>query len=128
MPLWLRRDGRTRGPYWLVWVRNVLDPAEEKYFLSNAAPGTPIETILHVAFRRWPVERCLQDAKSKLGMSHFEVRKYLAIERHLLITQLSHLFLARQADRLRGEKSGGHDLPSSHRGGRHDRRVGAVAA
>jgi len=128
MPLWLRRDGRTLGPYWLVWVRNVLDPAEEKYFLSNAAPGTPLEAILHVAFRRWPVERCLQDAKSKLGMSHFEVRKYLAIERHLLITQLSHLFLARQTDRLRGGKSGGHDLPSSRRGGRHDRRVAAVAA
>ena len=128
MPLWLRRDGRTLGPYWLGWVRNVLDPAEEKYFLSNAAPGTPIETILHVAFRRWPVERCLQDAKSKLGMSHFEVRKYLAIERHLLITQLSHLFLARQADRLRGGESGDHDLPSSRRRGRHDRRVAAVAA
>jgi SRSO17 transposase len=128
MPIWLRRAGQTLGPYWLVWTRNALDPTEEKYFLSNAAPGTPIETILHVAFRRWPVERCLQDAKSKLGMSHFEVRKYLAIQRHLLITQLSHFFLARQTDRLRGGKSRGHDLSGSRRRRRHDRRVAAPAA
>lgn len=104
---WLPRDGDPVGPYWLVVARNVLDPSEIKYFLSNAASGVPLTAILHVAFGRWPVERCLQDEKSELGLSHFEVRCYPALKRHLLITQVSHLFLARQTQRLRGEKSGG---------------------
>ena len=112
VPCWLPRDGV--GPYWLVMARNALHPDEIKYFLSNAAAGVPLPAILHVAFGRWPVERCLQDEKSELGLSHFEVRCYPALKRHLLITQVSHLFLARQTQRLRGEKSRDHFAASPH--------------
>jgi len=45
----------------------------------------------------------LQDKKGELGLSHFEVRTYQAVMRHLYITMVSHLFLARQTQRLRGE-------------------------
>ena len=112
---WMLRDGQVVGPYWLIVARDVLEPTQVKYFLSNAAPGTPLEVILHVAFSRWPIERCLQDEKTELGMSHFEVRHYLCVVRHLLLTLVSHLFLARQTERLWGEKPGDHDLPDSHR-------------
>ncbi len=111
VPCWLPRSV---GPYWLVMARNALHPDEVKYFMSNAAAGVPLATILHVAFGRWPVERRLQDEKSELGLSHFEVRCYPALKRHLLITQVSHLFLARQTERLRGEKSGDHTAASPH--------------
>ena len=104
-PFWLQHDGQVRGPYWLIYARNVLNPKEEEYFLCNASPGTPREVILHVAFALWPVERTLEDEKDELGMSHFEVRKYDAIMRHLAVTQVSHLFLARQTERLRGGKT-----------------------
>lgn len=120
---WLRRDGQPLGPYWISWARNVLNPAEEKFFLSNAPPETRLETILHVAFARWPIERCFEDKKTELGLSHFEVRKYQALCRHLLITQASHLFLAEQTQRLRGEKSGDHPLSSPQRRQRPDRRL-----
>ena len=126
-PFWLQRDGHVLGPYWLIVARNVLDPTEEKYFLSNAGPGTPLEVILHVAFGRWPMERTLQDDKDELGLSHFEVRKYEAIMRHLSVTQVSHLFLARQTERLRGEKSGDHPVPSADGRQRVDRRAAAAA-
>ncbi len=89
------------GPYWLVAARNVLDRDEIKYFLSDASPGVPLEVILHVAFHRWSVERTLEDEKDELGLDHFEVRKYVSVLRHLRITQVSHLFLARQTERLR---------------------------
>jgi SRSO17 transposase len=112
-PFWMHRGDRIVEPYWLVIARNVLDPREVKYFLSNAAPGTPLETILHVAFSRWPVERCLRDEKTELGLSHFEVRTYGSIVRHLLLTVVSHLFLTRQTQGLRGKKPGDHDLPGS---------------
>ena len=123
---WLPRSGGVVGPYWLVAARNVLDRDEVKFFLSNAAPGTPLEVILHVAFSRWPVERCLQDEKTELGLSHFEVRSYPAVKRHLLITQASHLFLARQTERLRGEKSRDDSATSSPRGRCIDRRPAAA--
>lgn len=120
-PCWLPRNGGVVGPYWLIIARNVLDPREVKYFISNAAPGVPLPAILHVAFSRWPVERCLQDEKTELGLSHFEVRCYPALKRHLLITQVSHLFLARQTARLRGEKSRGHSAANPHGCGRPNR-------
>jgi SRSO17 transposase len=122
---WMKREGRVVGPYWLVAARNVLDRDTVKYFLSNAAAGVPLEAILHVAFSRWSVERTLEDEKSELGLSHFEVRKYPAVLRHLRITQVSHLFLARQTQRLAGKKSGGDDLAGSRRGQRHAGRVDA---
>jgi SRSO17 transposase len=124
--LWLRRDGVVLGPYWLIHARHVLNPREEKFFLSNAAPETRLETMLHVGFARWPVERCLEDKKTELGLSHFEVRNYPALERHLLITLVSHLFLAQQTDRLRGKKPAHHTLSGPHRRQRLDREL-AVA-
>ncbi|MFV0442131.1 MAG: IS701 family transposase [Planctomycetaceae bacterium] len=128
-PCWLPRAGNVVGPYWLVVARNVLNRDEVKFFVSNAAAGVPLPVVLHVAFGRWPVERCLQDEKSELGLSHFEVRCYPALKRHLLITQVSHLFLVRQTERLRGEKSGGEFAASSPRHQRGDRfRPTAAAA
>lgn len=114
-PCWLPRESGAVGPYWLIVARNVLHPAELKYFISNAGAGVPLPVLLHVAFGRWPVERCLQDEKSELGLSHFEVRLYPALKRHLLITQVSHLFLARQTVRLRGEKSGDYATANPRR-------------
>jgi SRSO17 transposase len=124
-PLWTKRDGRVVGPYWLVAARDRLDRDTVKYFLSNASAGVPLEAILHVAFSRRPVERCIEDEKSELGLSHFECRKYTAVLRHMRVTQLSHLFLARQTQRLAEKKSGCDDLPVARRGQRPDRRPAA---
>lgn len=130
-PFWMLRDGQVVGPYRLVVARDVLDPDEVKYFLSDAA-DVPLRVTMHVAFSRWPVERCLQDQKTELGRSHFECRKYDAVLRHLLLTQVSQLFLARQARRLnaeRGEKrrgpTNGDDVPGAHGRRRADRRAAA---
>ena len=113
--LWLKRGETIAGPYWLIAVRDRLDQETIKYFLSNASAGVPLEVLVHVGFSRWPVERCLEDEKSELGLSHFEVRKYDGVLRHLRITQVSHLFLARQTQRLAEKKSGGDDLPGAGR-------------
>jgi SRSO17 transposase len=127
-PFWLRRDGQVLGSYWLIYARNVLNPKEEKYFLCNASSGTPLEIILHVGFARWPMERTLEDKKDELGLSHFEVRKYDAIMRHFAVTQVSHLFLARQTERLRGEKPGDHFVPSTDSHERLDRCTAAASS
>src|SRR5712692_8175654 len=111
-PFWLCRDGQVLSGYHLVWAYNPLSPEEEKWFLVWDPLEDNLETWLHVGFARWPVERTLEDKKSELGLSHFEVRKYQAVMRHLYITMVSHLFLARQTKRLRGEKSGDHAEPA----------------
>ncbi len=92
-----------------------MSPEEEKWFLVWDPLEDNLETWLHVAFARWPVERTLEDKKSELGFSHFEVRKYQGLMRHLYITLVSHLFLARQTQRLRGEKPSDHAESSPRR-------------
>jgi SRSO17 transposase len=114
-PFWLCRGGQVLSGYQLIWAHDPLHPDEEKWFLVWDPLHDKLETWLHVAFARWPIERTLQDKKSELGLSHFEVRKYQALLRHFYITMVSHLFLARQTQRLRGEKPSGHAEPGPRR-------------
>jgi SRSO17 transposase len=112
-PFWLSRGDKVLGGYHLLWAYNPLHPDEEKWFLVWDPLEDKLETWLHVGFARWPVERTLEDKKSELGLSHFEVRKYQAVLRHTYITMVSHLFLARQTERLRGEKPRAHCEPGT---------------
>lgn len=99
----------------LVVARNVMDLNEIKFFVCNAPWDTAISTLLLVAFSRWRVERCFQDQKQEVGLDKWEGRSWLGLKRHLILTSVSYLFLARVRERLRGEKSGPHSLPSAHR-------------
>lgn len=112
--IYLKRDGLPTPPHGLLIARNVENPKEIKYFLANAPAGTPLEVLLHVAFCRAHVERCFEDEKSELGLSHFELRNYRGLCRHLIVTALTHLFLAEVRDQWRGEKSSVDGLPSPH--------------
>ena len=85
---------------WLIVARNVLSD-ELKYFLSNAPKETPAEVLLHVAFSRWHIERVFEDGKGQVGLDHFEVRGYLPLMRHLILSMVSFLFLVQQTQRLR---------------------------
>jgi SRSO17 transposase len=96
----------------LIVARNVLT-GEIKRFVSNAPPSVPLATLLRVAFTRWAVERCFQDAKGELGLSHFEVRTYRSLMRHMILTAVSFLFLARALAKRRGKKPAPDDLPAA---------------
>jgi SRSO17 transposase len=111
-PFYTKRDRVPTWAHWLIAARHPLS-AEVKYFVSDAPAGTPLEQLLRVAFSRWSVERCFQDAKSELGLSHFEVRNYQSLLRHMIITALSLLFLARATASRRGKKSPAHGLPGA---------------
>ena len=122
-PIYLKRDGLPTWPHWLIVARNVLDPNEVKYFVSNAPAGTPLEAMLFVGFQRYHVENCFEEEKGELGMDHFEVRNYTSLKRHLTLTAVSHLFLAKVRQKWRGEKSAPDGLPTPPGG----RGTGAVA-
>ena len=82
------------GPCWhLVVARNVLDPTEVKFFVSNAPPEALVGAILLAAFSRWRVERCFEDDKGEVGLDHYEGRRYPGLKRHLILSAISYLFL-----------------------------------
>jgi SRSO17 transposase len=108
---------------WLIWVVNE-QTGEEKYFVSNAAADAPVELLIRVGFRRWNVEHALRLGKQEIGLKHFEGQDYTALLRHLTLCLLMMGFVAEQAARLRGEKSGG-DGGASLRGA--ECRVAGVA-
>jgi SRSO17 transposase len=110
-------QGLPTRPYHLLVARNALDPNEVKYFLSNAPESTSVATLLRVAFTRWIIERAFEDSKTELGMDHFEVRKFCSIQRHLILSCLSHVFLSEFCLKHRGEKSGSDRLPGADRHG-----------
>ena len=85
-----------------------------KYFVSNAPAEAAVETLLLVAFSRWRVERCFRDQKQEIGLDQWEGRCYLGLKRHLLLSCVSYLFLARCRQRLREKKSGVDALPGSY--------------
>jgi SRSO17 transposase len=116
IPFWIKDEhGLPSRPHHLIVARNVLKPEEVKFFLSNAPEPTSLEVLLLVAFSRWHIERLFQDSKTELGMDHFEVRRYLSIMRHLVLTCISHLFLAEFWLAHREKKSGADHWPGADR-------------
>jgi SRSO17 transposase len=97
----------------LLIARNVLDPKEIKFFVSNAPPATGIGALLLVAFSRWRVERCFQEGKSEIGLDQYEGRRYLGLKRHLVLSAVSYLFLAKVRQEW-GEKPGVDGVPIAH--------------
>jgi SRSO17 transposase len=113
--VWLQdENGLPTRPHHLLVAYNVLEPEKIKYFISNAPENTSVETLLLVAFSRWKIERMFEDGKTELGMDHFEVRKFLSIRRHLILSCVSYLFLAEFHQEHRGEKSAPDGGPASH--------------
>jgi SRSO17 transposase len=108
-------DGLPGERWHLVVARNVLDPTEIKFFVSNASPEMPVGAILLAGFSRWHVERCFEDGKGEVGLDHYEGRCYPGLKRHLILSAISYLFLARTNRRLREKKAGVDRVPDPHR-------------
>ena len=106
-------NGLPTCPYHLLVAFNVLEPDTIKYFVSNGPQDTPVQTLLLVAFSRWKIERMFEDGKSELGMDHFEVRKFQSIQRHLILSCVSYLFLAEFHQDHREKKPGLDTLPGA---------------
>ena len=100
----MRRAGLPSRAHWLIVTR---DPhsGELKFFVSNASPGVPLEWLLYVAYSRWSIEQCFREEKDELGFDHFEVRGWQSIHRHMVLSQVSHLFVNKMRLQLVAEAS-----------------------
>ena len=104
-------------PLHLIVARDVLNPEDLKFFVGHAPAGTPVQTMLLVAFSRWRVERCFEDQKSEIGLDQYEGRRYTGLKRHLILSGVSYLFLARMRQEFGGENAGADGVPGAHGGG-----------
>ena len=112
--VWASRKSKPRAEScWLIWVVNE-KTGEEKYFVSNAPEEAKKELLVRVGFRRWTVEHAIRLGKQEMGLKHFEGQDYTALMRHLTLCLLMMGFVAEQAARLRGGKSGGDGGASMH--------------
>lgn len=87
------RDGLPGGVVWLVLRRNVEDPSEVKFFLSNAPETTPLATLVGMSGVRWAIEWCFAESKGELGLDHYETRSWLGWHHHMVLVMVAHHFL-----------------------------------
>ncbi len=84
------------GPrQWLVLRRSLAEPAETKFYLSNAPARCAPSQLVRVSGLRWPVETALKEGKGEVGMDHYETRTWLGWHHHMAQTFMAHLFLTR---------------------------------
>ena len=89
----LSADGLPQKTVWLLIRRTLSDDPEYSYFISNASSSTRLKTLVWLSGLRWAIEQCFEEAKTELGMDHYEVRKFKGWHHHMLTCMLAHFFL-----------------------------------
>lgn len=117
LPVWLPdEDGQPTRPMHLIITKSVLIKSEIKFFLSNAPEATKLEDLLFVAFSRWRIERLFEDSKGELGLHHFESRTFVSVQRHLILSSVSHAFMAEVKELECSKSASAHREPGARRG------------
>lgn len=98
-------NGLPGEPLHLIVARDVFNPDEVKFFVSNAPEGASVQAML-LAFSRWRVERCFEDQNSEIGLDQYKGRRYRGLKRHLILSCVSYLFLSRMRQEFGGGKTG----------------------
>ena len=76
------RKGKPGQEAWAVYRRN-LDGSEPRYYLSNAAEDTPLETLAYVGGSRWPIETEFETEKGDVGLDEYETRSWSGWHHHI---------------------------------------------
>ena len=93
MRAWAVRHRRPGPPIWLLIRRSLEEEPEIKYYVSNAAAGTPLGVLAGVACTRHEVEDYFEDAKSYLGMAQYETRSWVGWHHHMSLVAMAPLFI-----------------------------------
>ncbi len=95
------RAGLPGPEVWLVIRRNVDNPAEVKFYFSNAPTDLPLLDLVRISGMRWPVEIIFEEGKGEIGFDHYETRSWLGWHHHMLLVSLAHHFLVRLRIKLK---------------------------
>jgi len=95
------RGGLPGPEVWLVIRRNLDNPAEVKFYFSNAPADLPLLDLVRISGMRWPVEIIFEEGKGEIGFDHYETRSWLGWHHHMLLVSLAHHFLVRLRIKLK---------------------------
>ena len=100
----LARDGLPEDDVWLIIRRTLGENPIYSYYTSNAMGSTRLKRFVWLSGVRWAIEQFFEEAKTELGMDHYEVRKWPGWIHHMMTCMLAHFFLWHIKVRL-GEKN-----------------------
>ncbi len=120
------RKGKPGQEAWAVYRRN-LDGSEPRYYLSNAAEDTPLETLAYVGGSRWPIETEFETEKGDVGLDEYETRSWAGWHHHIAMCLLGGAFLL-GLQQAWGEKDASDHPSPSVPGGAGDAAPGTVRA
>ena len=87
------RDGLPSSRLWLLIGRNVADPSDVGYYLSNAPETTTQAELARLLGMRWPVELTFEQGKQEVGMEDYQVRSWQGWHHHMVMVMLADHFL-----------------------------------
>ncbi|MBT4639624.1 MAG: IS701 family transposase [Deltaproteobacteria bacterium] len=108
----LAKNGLPTKEVWLVMKKTIGPSPSYSFFVSNAPVSSRLGLFVWLSGVRWPIEQCFEEGKSELGMDHYEVRKYLGWNHHMLISMLSHFFLWHLKIKLGKKSTSGYYCPA----------------
>jgi SRSO17 transposase len=76
------REGLPGPRLWLIIRRNVADPTDVRYYLSNASDTTAEAELARMLGMRWPVELTFEQGKQEVGLDDYEVRSWQGAPSH----------------------------------------------
>ena len=87
-------------PYWCrpgegqsAVNRRYLEGSEPRYYLSNAAEDTMLETLAYVGGSRWRIETEFDTEKGDVGLDEYETRSWAGWHHHIAMCLLGGAFL-----------------------------------
>ncbi len=92
--VWLWDGQEPQARLWhLIVRREIDDPTEIKYSLSNAAADTPAPRLAFMQGQRYWIERALQQGKQDVGLGDYQVRGWRGWHHHMTLVMMAMLFL-----------------------------------
>jgi SRSO17 transposase len=77
---------------WLL-VRRSRRDGELAFYACSGPTSTSLVGLVRVAGVRWTIEDGFQQAKTEVGLDHYEVRRWPGWYRHITLALLAHAFL-----------------------------------
>jgi SRSO17 transposase len=93
--LWDKRSA-TANRWHLIVRREVNAPNTLKYSLCNAPERTSVLKLARMQAQRYWIERAFQDAKSHIGMGHYQARKWASWYRHMALVMMAQQFMLQE--------------------------------
>jgi SRSO17 transposase len=95
--VWIWDKSSATANQWHLIVRRELNaPNTLKYSLCNAPERTSVLRLARMQAQRYWIERAFQDAKSYIGMGHYQARKWASWYRHMALVMMAQQFMLQE--------------------------------